>query len=232
MIRNFHFKMLIGIAIFAFALGFIFLFSGVASTAQRAVGPIGGLFTAVGLLAAITAGAIRSINRRLDAARIAEDPQYPTSNGGSKEAQDSNVQAAMANPAMPAIRGLGRGPLVAAIITLAACGVMSMGAASAAPAKPKVTVLKEWVGKSLEEVMKAYPARPFLNDDYPAINAAGDLRAAVVNTYPPMSAASKSVRIRELWWAQGNYYLTFLMHFKDGRWVVLAATKWHKDVRF
>lgn len=81
-------------------------------------------------------------------------------------------------------------------------------------------------------MVKAYPARPFLDDDYPAVNAAGELRAAVISAYPASIEASKSVRIRELWWTQGDDYLTFLMHFKGGRWVVLTAMKWHKDVRF
>jgi hypothetical protein len=40
---------------------------------------LGGLLAFVGLFASITAGAIRSINRRLDQAGITEDIQYPTS---------------------------------------------------------------------------------------------------------------------------------------------------------
>jgi hypothetical protein len=79
MIKNFHFKMLIGIAIFAFVMSFIYL-SGLRNTTDRVGTPIGGLFSAVGLFAGITAGAIRSINRRLDQAGVAEDPQHPTSN--------------------------------------------------------------------------------------------------------------------------------------------------------
>ena len=78
MIRNFHFKMLIGIALFAFVMSFIYLSSGLRNNSDRVGAPIGGLFSAVGLFAAITAGAIRSINRRLDQADIAEDPEHPT----------------------------------------------------------------------------------------------------------------------------------------------------------
>ena len=72
--------MLIGIAIFAFVMSFIYLSSGLRNNTDRIGTPIGGLFSAVGLFAAITAGAIRSISRRLDQAGIAEDPQHPTSN--------------------------------------------------------------------------------------------------------------------------------------------------------
>jgi hypothetical protein len=79
MIKNFHFKMLIGISIFAFVIGFVYLASGLRNHSDRVGTPIGGLFCAFGLFAAITAGAIRSIHRRLDQAGIAEDPQYPSS---------------------------------------------------------------------------------------------------------------------------------------------------------
>jgi hypothetical protein len=79
MIRNFHFKILIGIALFAFVMSFIYLSSGLRNNSDRIGTPIGGLFSAVGLFAAITAGAIRSINRRLDQAGVAEDPEHPTS---------------------------------------------------------------------------------------------------------------------------------------------------------
>ena len=79
MIKNFHFKMLIGIAIFCFVMSFIYLSSGLRNSTDRVSTPIGGLFSAFGLFSAITAGAIRSINRRLDHAGIAEDTQHPTS---------------------------------------------------------------------------------------------------------------------------------------------------------
>ena len=72
--------MLIGIAIFAFVMSFIYLSSGLRNNTDRVGTPIGGLFSAVGLFAGITAGAIRSINRRLDQSGVAEDPQHPTSN--------------------------------------------------------------------------------------------------------------------------------------------------------
>lgn len=79
MIKNFHYKMLIGISIFAFVMSFIFLSSGLRNSTDRVGTPIGGLFSAFGLFAGITAGAVRSINRRLDQAGIADDPAHPTS---------------------------------------------------------------------------------------------------------------------------------------------------------
>jgi hypothetical protein len=78
MTKNFHFKMLMGIAIFCFVMSFIYLSSGLRNSTDRIGTPIGGLFSAFGLFSAITAGAIRSINRRLDQAGIAEDIQHPT----------------------------------------------------------------------------------------------------------------------------------------------------------
>jgi|GEM_PF-3577852 len=116
--------------------------------------------------------------------------------------------------------------------TLLACALLVCSSALAAPAKQKVTLMKQWTGKGLEEVLKAYPGTPSLNDEYPAINAVSELRAAVASTYPAAGPASHAVRIRELWWPQGDYILTFLLHFKEGKWVVLGATKWHKDVVF
>ena len=78
MIKNFHFKMLSGISIFFFVISFIFLFSALKNNFAGGGSSLGGLLAFIGLFASITAGAIRSINRRLDQAGIAEDPQYPT----------------------------------------------------------------------------------------------------------------------------------------------------------
>jgi hypothetical protein len=80
MINNYYVKMLIGFSIFSFVMGFIHLSSGLSDNSDRVGTPIGGLFSAVGFFAAITAGAIRSINLRLDQAGIPADPQFPTSN--------------------------------------------------------------------------------------------------------------------------------------------------------
>jgi hypothetical protein len=79
MIKNLYFKMLISISTFAFVMSFIFLFSAVRNDADRIGVPIAGRFSAFGLFAGITAGALRSINRRLDQAGIGADPMYPTS---------------------------------------------------------------------------------------------------------------------------------------------------------
>jgi hypothetical protein len=89
MTKNFHFKMLIGFSIFAFIMSFIYLSSGLKNSSDRIGTPIGGLFTALGAFSGITAGAIRSINRRLDKSGLEEDPQYPTSGSQThkKEAQ-------------------------------------------------------------------------------------------------------------------------------------------------
>ncbi|MCE9518951.1 MAG: hypothetical protein K8R87_05230 [Verrucomicrobia bacterium] len=84
MIKNFHFKMLIGFSIYAFVMSFIYLSSGLHNSTDRVGTPIGGLFSALGFFAAITACAIRSINRRLDRAGIADDPEHPTSAGKAK----------------------------------------------------------------------------------------------------------------------------------------------------
>ena len=95
MIKNFHFKTLIGFAIFAFIMSFIYLSSGLKNSSDRVGTPIGSLFSALGFFSSITAGAILSINRRLDKAGIAEDSQYPTS--GSHANKDKAQQAVDGN---------------------------------------------------------------------------------------------------------------------------------------
>ena len=92
MIKNFHFKMLIGFAIFSFVMGFIYLSSGLRYDTDRVGTPIGGLFSALGFFAALTASAIRSIGRRLDRAGIAEDPQHPTSNVRSTQGKAWDIE--------------------------------------------------------------------------------------------------------------------------------------------
>jgi hypothetical protein len=96
MIKNFHFKMLIGLSISAFMIGFIYMPTGSKAKTDRIRGTVGGLFCMVGLFAGLTATSIRSINRRLDKAGIADDPQYPTSNGrasNQKGEQDASSES-------------------------------------------------------------------------------------------------------------------------------------------
>jgi hypothetical protein len=81
MIKNFHFKMLIGVSILSFVMSFIYVSAALQSSADRIGAPFGGLLSILGLFAAITAGAVRSISRRLDRAGIADDPPHPTTDG-------------------------------------------------------------------------------------------------------------------------------------------------------
>lgn len=84
MIKNFHFKMLIGLALYSFVMSAIFIAAGFRSNSHELSIPIGGVFSAIGLFAIITAGAIKSISYRLDKASIAEDPKFPTSGGNAE----------------------------------------------------------------------------------------------------------------------------------------------------
>ena len=77
MVKNFHFKMLMGISISCFVIGFFYLLSGLQSNTDRVGAPMGGFFCMFGLFAAITADALRAIHRRLDGAGIMDDPQQP-----------------------------------------------------------------------------------------------------------------------------------------------------------
>lgn len=75
MIKNFHFKILIALSVQAFVLSFMFLSSARDSSTNQIGVPLGLVFTMIAGVAASTALAIRSINRRLDAAGVAEDPE-------------------------------------------------------------------------------------------------------------------------------------------------------------
>lgn len=78
----------------------IFIVAGFRSNSHQPSIPIGGVFSAIGLFAIITAGAIKSISYRLDKASIAEDPKFPTSEGNadnkkSKLAVDGETEEAV-----------------------------------------------------------------------------------------------------------------------------------------
>ena len=89
MIKNIHYKILLGISIYAFIQCFVYLLSGLESKTASIFTPIAGLFSAVGFFAAITAAAVASINRRLDHAGIPQDPKQTTSfsKPGNREAE-------------------------------------------------------------------------------------------------------------------------------------------------
>ncbi|MEO5714627.1 MAG: hypothetical protein ABIT37_14165 [Luteolibacter sp.] len=77
--KNFHFRMLIGLAATAMVLSFIYSFSALHNSSDRIGAPISGVFSMLAFGAAITAQAIRSINRRLDQAGLPEENQAGTS---------------------------------------------------------------------------------------------------------------------------------------------------------
>ncbi len=110
--------------------------------------------------------------------------------------------------------------------------VLLIAGLSTSYAQPKVVTLEEWIGKTQVEVIEVYKGKPLLEDEYPASKVAGELRNAVTKTYPADAPGSAGVTIRELWWKEGDYRLTFLLHLQEGKWVVLDAIRWHKDIVF
>jgi len=105
-------------------------------------------------------------------------------------------------------------------------------ATATASASGEVTTLKEWIGKTQAEVTRAHKEKAVHNDEYPATKAAGELRNKVAQSYPSNDPASAKITIREIWWAEGDFTITFLFHLKGGKWVVFDAIRWHKDTVF
>ena len=86
--------MLLGASIFAFLMSAIFLSSALLLGLGQVATPVGMLFSALGFTAAATAGAIRSISRRLDQAGIEADPNYPTSSPHKTQKSAEQIAAA------------------------------------------------------------------------------------------------------------------------------------------
>ena len=73
---------------------------------------------------------------------------------------------------------------------------------------------------------------PERDETFPMSDAVGEFRVELFNTYPPNKPANASVKIEEMWWKDGDYWITLWLHQKNGDWKVLDSCRWHKDVRF
>ncbi len=59
-----------------------------------------------------------------------------------------------------------------------------------------------------------------------------EMRAPLLNKYPPGTPGRETIRIREIHWKDGEYSITVWFHRIDDRWVVLDACRWHTSIRF
>ncbi|MGC9367338.1 MAG: hypothetical protein ACP5FK_09920 [bacterium] len=86
-------------------------------------------------------------------------------------------------------------------------------------------------GKTREEVIEEL-GEPKYSESYTVGEARGEFRVELYNTYPLTDSGNLDVPIQELWWEDGDYYITLWLHQVNGEWVVLNSYRWHKDLEF
>lgn len=86
-------------------------------------------------------------------------------------------------------------------------------------------------GQSRSAVIQSL-GKPVHDLTYPMSEAVVEFRIALQNTYPLSNPANRNVEIQELWWRDGDYWITLWFHQVDGEWVVLASCRWHKNIAF
>lgn len=73
---------------------------------------------------------------------------------------------------------------------------------------------------------------PVRTHEFTMAECCDEFRVELYNTYPPDEAAHAEVRIRELWWKDGEYWVTVWLHRQDAEWIVLDSLRWHKELVF
>ncbi len=115
---------------------------------------------------------------------------------------------------------------------------MALGCAQAAKveqqATPSVDYVQErgeYLGRTLEAVLRG-AGTPYLDQQFKMSQAYGEMRVELLNVYPLSDPKNATVEIKELWWKDGDYFLTLWFHQFNGEWIVLDTLYWHKDVTF
>jgi hypothetical protein len=63
-------------------------------------------------------------------------------------------------------------------------------------------------------------------------DAVGELRVELFNTYPTSNPTNAQVQIEELWWDDGEFWITLWLHEVNGQSIVFDSCRWDKDVVF
>lgn len=59
-----------------------------------------------------------------------------------------------------------------------------------------------------------------------------EMRIELYNIYPPGAPDNEKIEIKEMWWKDGDYFITLWFHQVDEEWKVVDGVRWHKDVCF
>ncbi len=99
--------------------------------------------------------------------------------------------------------------------------------------EPQVSSLPQYHGKSEQQIITRI-GQPIREDQFgiPVQGQLDNFRGPLHNTYPPDRPANADVRIRELTWRDGAFYVTVWLHRVDGDWLVLDTCRWHEGVQF
>lgn len=106
------------------------------------------------------------------------------------------------------------------IVVVAGCGQ-----------REAVSKLPQFHGKSRAQVVSVL-GEPAWGETFAMSEVFDELRCELQNTYPLSNPANANVKIEEMRWQEGDFWITLWLHQVDGRWVVLDSCRWHKDVQF
>ena len=70
--------------------------------------------------------------------------------------------------------------------------------------------------------------KPYFKDSFSLSETLTEMRS------PLLSYVKKydGINIKELWWEDGDYYITCWLRMKGKDWVVLEAIRWQKGIKF
>ena len=89
----------------------------------------------------------------------------------------------------------------------------------------------EHVGLTDEELILKY-GKAYLDDIIPVEDMTDEFRRGVQFLVLNNHGANEKEGVREMWWKQGDYFLSVWMIDRGGEWKAIDAYRWHKDMNF
>lgn len=74
--------------------------------------------------------------------------------------------------------------------------------------------------------------KPCYNEIYPLSKANDEMRSHVQQYFKKDFQYSPNINIKEIWWKDGDYYITCWFKERLVDWQVITCIRWHKNARF
>ena len=94
-----------------------------------------------------------------------------------------------------------------------------------------VQAVHKYDGMTSQQMIDTVGA-PYYEDSFQLSSGLDEMRSPIQKYFTEEESANHPILIKEMWWKEGDFYLTSWLSLKGNDWTVLESLRWHKDVQF